>query len=185
MPLVVLLILAGTLPICLWSLLCAFLLRLAVRVVEKRANPFPYVVAFATCLALNLVNYAVACVGLGLAAASESDAATFAASIGAASAGFLIQANGLANRLELAFGKACVGFSTEGVRGRPTGGRPVPSPLSVAVDALDARACTARGANCFVRHGGATWCCGLIPTGRTREGRCACCSSTTRSPCGA
>jgi hypothetical protein len=72
------------------------------------------------------------------------------------SAGFLIQANGLANRLELAFGKAClVALVT------------YPPTVVVGLVVLALLA--------------------ILDGGRTgkADGRCACCSSTTRSPCGA
>jgi hypothetical protein len=99
---------AGTLGVCLWSLVAAFLLRFAERAVEKREEPFPYAVAFAISIYVNLITYSVAWGALVLAVAlAEADSATLAAAM-TISVGFLLQAKVTAHRLDLAFRRACV-----------------------------------------------------------------------------
>jgi hypothetical protein len=97
---------AGTLGVCLWSLVGAFVLRFAERVVVGRDKPFPYVSAFAVTLYVNLVNYSLTWAVVGLVLLTGAESATVAAAV-MVPVGFLVQAEVLARRLDLAFGKAC------------------------------------------------------------------------------
>jgi hypothetical protein len=97
---------AGTLAVGVWSLVGAFVLRLAERAVTGRDEPFPYVVAFAITLYANLVNYSVAWGLVGLVLLTGSESATVAAAAVMVPVGLLVQAKVLSRRLDLAFGKA-------------------------------------------------------------------------------
>ena len=101
-------VIAGTLGVCLWSLIGAFPLRRAASAVKGRGEPELYATAFATSLSVNLVTYVLAWGVVGLVSAStRSDTAAFAVAVGMVPVAFLLHAGVLADRLDMSLTGAC------------------------------------------------------------------------------